>query len=146
MVATPEQLRHVLFGPTGVTQTAQPGTIMVVMATVGPKVVEAAAGDLAPETCWRAIRSGAAASFMLEDRGHRMLHPTNEIFGALSIFVKDMDLVTDAAASTGFTPPLAQATGAARWSRKARRWKCAARRAPCGAYLLVFPFRRRVAQ
>ena len=44
--------------------------------------------------CWEVLRDGAAASFMLDDRGERML---DEAFeppkSALDIFVKDMGLV-----------------------------------------------------
>ena len=44
------------------------------------------------------IRDGAAASFMLDDRGERMVDGAfDEAKSALDIFVKDMGLVTDAA-------------------------------------------------
>jgi 3-hydroxyisobutyrate dehydrogenase/putative dehydrogenase len=65
--------------------------------------------DLDPAATWEVLRGGAAASFMLDDRGARMVHPTNEVKSALDIFVKDMALVTDAARTTGFTAPLAEA-------------------------------------
>ena len=65
--------------------------------------------DLDPAATWEVLRGGAAASFMLDDRGARMVHPTDEVKSALDIFVKDMALVTDAARTTGFTAPLAQA-------------------------------------
>ena len=46
------------------------------------------------------IRDGAAASFMLDDRGERMVDGAfDEAKSALDIFVKDMGLVTDAARS-----------------------------------------------
>lgn len=50
-----------------------------------------------------------AASFMLDDRGPRMVHATDDVNSALDIFVKDMGLVTDAARANGFAVPLASA-------------------------------------
>jgi 3-hydroxyisobutyrate dehydrogenase/putative dehydrogenase len=55
------------------------------------------------------VRAGAAASFMLDDRGPRMVHGTDDVNSALDIFVKDMGLVTDAARANGFAAPLASA-------------------------------------
>ena len=47
------------------------------------------------------IREGAAASFMLDDRGERMVAGAfDEAKSALDIFVKDMGLVADAARAT----------------------------------------------
>jgi 3-hydroxyisobutyrate dehydrogenase len=65
--------------------------------------------DLDPAATWEVLRGGAAASFMLDDRGARMVHGTDEVKSALDIFVKDMALVTDAARAGGFTAPLAEA-------------------------------------
>jgi 3-hydroxyisobutyrate dehydrogenase/putative dehydrogenase len=60
--------------------------------------------------CWEVLRDGAAASFMLDDRGERML---DEAFeppkSALDIFVKDMGLVMAAARDGGQPSPLAAA-------------------------------------
>ena len=57
---------------------------------------------------WEVLRHGAAASFMLEDRGARMIESSaGEVRSALDIFVKDMGLVLDAARGTGFVAPLA---------------------------------------
>jgi 3-hydroxyisobutyrate dehydrogenase len=57
------------------------------------------------------IRHGAAASFMLNDRGQRMVHGTFEqVNSTLDIFVKDMGLVIDAARQHGHPVPLAGAT------------------------------------
>jgi 3-hydroxyisobutyrate dehydrogenase len=65
---------------------------------------------LDPRFVFETIRHGAANSFMLEDRGERML---KEDFvppkSALDIFVKDMGLVRNAAEEQGFDTPLASA-------------------------------------
>ena len=62
---------------------------------------------LDPRFVFETIRHGAANSFMLEDRGERMLR---EEFvppkSALDIFVKDMGLVRKAAEERGFETPL----------------------------------------
>jgi 3-hydroxyisobutyrate dehydrogenase/putative dehydrogenase len=62
--------------------------------------------------CWEVLRDGAAASFMFEDRGARMVAGQfGQARSALDIFVKDMGLVGDAAEHAGASVPL---TGAAR--------------------------------
>ena len=54
------------------------------------------------------IRHGAAASFMLDDRGARMVDSSfDDVRSALDIFVKDMGLVADAAREAGYLSPLA---------------------------------------
>jgi 3-hydroxyisobutyrate dehydrogenase len=59
---------------------------------------------------WEVLRHGAAASFMLDDRGARMIHnPNNEIRSTIDIFVKDMGLVTEAARAKAYPAPLASA-------------------------------------
>ncbi|MDA0173609.1 NAD(P)-dependent oxidoreductase [Solirubrobacter taibaiensis] len=59
------------------------------------------------------IRDGAAASFMLDDRGARMVEGAfDEAKSALDIFVKDMGLVTEAARSVDYATPLAAAAEA----------------------------------
>lgn len=55
---------------------------------------------------WQVIREGAAESFMLNDRGERMVQPSDEGKSALDIFVKDMGLVLDAGRATSFPSPL----------------------------------------
>jgi 3-hydroxyisobutyrate dehydrogenase len=60
--------------------------------------------------CWKVLRDGAAASFMFDDRGARMVAGTfDEVRSALDIFVKDMGLVTGAAAEAGAPVPLSAA-------------------------------------
>ena len=199
MVATPDQVGEVLFGPGGAAGTLAAGPVVMIMATVGPEAVaEAAArlgrggiavvnapvsggvqraadGDLlimvsgaddavgrarpvldalarsapvvgpapgdgqrmklvnqllcgvhiaaaaealafaeslglAPGQCWRVLRDGAAASFMFEDRGVRMISGEfRDPRSALDIFVKDMGLVSAAAAHAGAAAPLTAA-------------------------------------
>jgi 3-hydroxyisobutyrate dehydrogenase len=199
MVATPDQVDEVLFGPGGAAAALAPGTVVMIMATVGPEVVaevatrlggrvavvdapvsggvqRAAAGDLLimvsgaddvvgrarplldalarsapvvgpapgdgqrmklvnqllcgvhiaaaaealafaeslgldPGACWRVLRDGAAASFMFEDRGTRMVGGEFEPpRSALDIFVKDMGLVSAAAEHAGAAVPLTAVT------------------------------------
>ncbi len=65
---------------------------------------------LDPGECWKVLRDGAAASFMFDDRGARMVAGTfDEVRSALDIFVKDMDLVTGAAGDAGALVPLSEA-------------------------------------
>jgi len=60
--------------------------------------------------CWQVLREGAAASFMLDDRGARMVAGRfREARSALDIFVKDMGLVGAAADRAGAPVPLAEA-------------------------------------
>jgi 3-hydroxyisobutyrate dehydrogenase-like beta-hydroxyacid dehydrogenase len=65
---------------------------------------------LDPRSVFETIRHGAANSFMLEDRGERILErefvPAKS---ALDIFVKDMGLVREAAGEQDFRTPLADA-------------------------------------
>jgi 3-hydroxyisobutyrate dehydrogenase len=80
------------------------------IAAAGEALAYAEALGLDPRFVFETIRHGAANSFMLEDRGERMLE---EEFvppkSALDIFVKDMGLVRGAAEEQGFETPLASA-------------------------------------
>jgi 3-hydroxyisobutyrate dehydrogenase len=80
------------------------------IATAGEALAYAEALGLDPRSVFETIRHGAANSFMLEDRGERMLErefvPAKS---ALDIFVKDMGLVREAAGERGFRTPLADA-------------------------------------
>src|ERR1700752_163256 len=59
---------------------------------------------------WEVLRPGAAASFMLDDSGARMIdNPNNDIRSATDIFVKDMGLVTETARAKAYPTPLASA-------------------------------------
>jgi 3-hydroxyisobutyrate dehydrogenase len=80
------------------------------IAAAGEALAYAEAMGLDPRSVFETIRHGAANSFMLEDRGERMLErefvPARS---ALDIFVKDMWLVREAAGERGFRTPLADA-------------------------------------
>ena len=80
------------------------------IAAAGEALAYAEALGLDPRFVFETIRHGAANSFMLEDRGERMLEeeyvPPKS---ALDIFVKDMGLVGKAAEERGFEAPLAAA-------------------------------------
>ena len=80
------------------------------VAAAGEALAYAEALGLDPRSVFETIRHGAANSFMLEDRGERMLErefvPAKS---ALDIFVKDMGLVRLAAVEQGFQTPLADA-------------------------------------
>jgi 3-hydroxyisobutyrate dehydrogenase/putative dehydrogenase len=79
------------------------------IAAAAEALALAEAMRLDPAATWEVVRGGAAASFMLDDRGSRMVHGTDEVRSALDIFVKDMGLVTDAARSSNSPAPLATA-------------------------------------
>lgn len=72
----------------------------------------AGALGLDPEQALRTLGAGAAASFMLADRGPRMLEAYGEgaeVRSRLDIFVKDMGIVSDAAQGAGLPTPVAAA-------------------------------------
>ena len=78
------------------------------IAAAAEALAFAEAMDLDSHACWEVLRDGAAASFMLDDRGARMVdNAFAEPKSALDIFVKDMGLVTDAARQTTYPTPLA---------------------------------------
>jgi len=80
------------------------------VAVAGEALAYAETLGLDPRSVFETIRYGAANSFMLEDRGERMLErefvPAKS---ALDIFVKDMGLVRLAAVEQAFQTPLADA-------------------------------------
>ncbi|QGZ63287.1 NAD(P)-dependent oxidoreductase [Paraburkholderia acidisoli] len=62
---------------------------------------------LDPAAVLELIEKGAAGSWMLSDRGPRMLQGTDvSVTSSINIFVKDSDLVADAAATCGADVPL----------------------------------------
>jgi 3-hydroxyisobutyrate dehydrogenase/putative dehydrogenase len=62
---------------------------------------------LDPAAVLEFIEKGAAGSWMLSDRGPRMLQGTDvDVTSSINIFVKDSDLVADAAKSCGADVPL----------------------------------------
>jgi 3-hydroxyisobutyrate dehydrogenase len=79
------------------------------IAAAAEALAYAEAMGLDPTRTWEVVRGGAAASFMLDDRGERMVRPSDEVKSALDIFVKDMGLVLDAARGSSFPSPLASA-------------------------------------
>lgn len=68
---------------------------------------------LDPAEVLETLQAGAAESFMLGNRGPRMLQAYDEhgaeVLGRLDIFVKDMGIVTGAARDLGLATPLAAA-------------------------------------
>jgi 3-hydroxyisobutyrate dehydrogenase/putative dehydrogenase len=80
------------------------------IAAAAEALAFAEALGLDARACRDVLRDGAAASFMLDDRGARMVDGAFEDpKSALEIFVKDMGLVTDAAQGLGYQAPLAAA-------------------------------------
>jgi 3-hydroxyisobutyrate dehydrogenase len=79
------------------------------IAVAAEALAFAEAMQLDATATWEVLRTGAAASFMLDDRGDRMVHGTDQVNSALDIFVKDMGLVLDAARENSYPAPLASA-------------------------------------
>lgn len=79
------------------------------IAAAAEALALAEAMGLDPAATWEAVRGGAAASFMLDDRGARMVHGADQIKSALDIILKDMGLVIGAARTSGQPTPLASA-------------------------------------
>ncbi|SHE25761.1 NAD(P)-dependent oxidoreductase [Actinomyces glycerinitolerans] len=83
------------------------------IAAAGEALALAQALGLDVEAALKALMAGAAESFMLGDRGPRMLQAYDddgpEVRSRLDIFVKDMGIVTAAAKSVGLSTPVAAA-------------------------------------
>jgi 3-hydroxyisobutyrate dehydrogenase/putative dehydrogenase len=80
------------------------------IAAAAEALAYAQALGLDPAKVHATIRHGAAASFMLDDRGSRMLtREFTDVRSALDIFVKDMGLVVEAGTAGGARTPLAEA-------------------------------------
>jgi 3-hydroxyisobutyrate dehydrogenase len=80
------------------------------IAAAAEALAFAEALGLQPAQCWQVLREGAAASFMLDDRGARMIaSESGQVRSSMDIFVKDMGLVSEAAARARTSVPLATA-------------------------------------
>ncbi|HYO18993.1 MAG TPA: NAD(P)-dependent oxidoreductase [Dermatophilaceae bacterium] len=83
------------------------------IAAAAEALALARALGLDPAAALETLGAGAAASFMLGDRGPRMLQAYDEggaeVRSRLDIFVKDMGIVTTAARGVGVSTPLAAA-------------------------------------
>jgi 3-hydroxyisobutyrate dehydrogenase-like beta-hydroxyacid dehydrogenase len=78
------------------------------LAVAGEALSYAAALGLDPRFVFETVQKGAANSFMLENRGERMLSGEFTLTeSALSILIKDVDLALKAAEAQGFYAPLA---------------------------------------
>ncbi|WP_193105486.1 NAD(P)-dependent oxidoreductase [Brachybacterium sp. FME24] len=78
------------------------------IAAAGEALALAGSMGLDLDQVHEVLNTGAAASFMFADRGRRMVDGDfDEVRSALSIFVKDMDLVGEAAREVGQEVPLA---------------------------------------
>lgn len=80
------------------------------IAAAAEALALAEAMGIDPELAWGTVRRGAAASFMLDDRGARMVNGEREpVRSSLSLFVKDLHLVLDEAGATGLPTSVAGA-------------------------------------
>lgn len=80
------------------------------IAAAGEALALADSMGLDVEQCHKVLNTGAAHSFMFNDRGERMVSEDfDNVRSALDIFVKDMGLVTDAARQVAQPVPLASA-------------------------------------
>ncbi|WP_029089332.1 NAD(P)-dependent oxidoreductase [Brevibacterium album] len=83
------------------------------LAAAAEALAFARALGLDPEQVLAAVEQGAGGSWMLSDRGPRMLEgPEARVTSAVSIFVKDAGLVADIADAQGFDAPLVRAARA----------------------------------
>jgi 3-hydroxyisobutyrate dehydrogenase len=80
------------------------------IAAAGEALALAKRCHLPLDTSLEILSSGAASSWMLGDRGPRMVNEGfDDVASAVNIFVKDLGLVLDAAEQSQFDVPLAQA-------------------------------------
>jgi len=78
---------------------------------------------LDPEVVLHTIEGGGAASFMLSDRGPRMLSAHEPpVLSAIDIFVKDSSLVVEAARAASTTVPLVECAGRQFAAARERGW------------------------
>lgn len=83
------------------------------IAAAAEALVLAGSLGIEPSAALEVLGSGAAQSFMLADRGPRMIAhlkgEQSDVRSRLDIFVKDMGLVTEAAEASGLELPVARA-------------------------------------
>lgn len=83
------------------------------LAAAGEALALARRLGLDPQAVFALIKDGAAGSFMLSDRGPRMLASTQvDVTSSVDIFVKDSGLVSAAARASGADVPLLEAARA----------------------------------
>ena len=103
-----------LFAAVEIVSEKDRGTYDRVFARHGTGAAEAVmAGNSMKSDVLPALEAGAAGSFMLSNRGPRMLEAYGEegaeVLSRLDIFVKDMGIVSKAARATGLPSPVAAA-------------------------------------
>lgn len=83
------------------------------IAAAAEAIALASALGLDPALALKTLNAGAAASFMLGDRGPRMLQAYDEggaeVRSRVDIFTKDMGIVSRAAQAVGLSTPVASA-------------------------------------
>lgn len=80
------------------------------IAAAAEALAMARESGLPMETTLEILKSGAASSWMLGDRGPRMVtEKYDDVLSAVDIFVKDLGLVLDAARQSTFAAPMAHA-------------------------------------
>ena len=80
------------------------------IAAAAEALAMARENGLPMETTLEILKSGAASSWMLGDRGPRMVSEKyDDVLSAVDIFVKDLGLVLDAARQSTFAAPMAHA-------------------------------------
>jgi 3-hydroxyisobutyrate dehydrogenase len=93
------------------------------LAAAGEALGLAHRSGLPMATTLEILKSGAASSWMLGDRGPRMVSESFEdVTSAVDIFVKDLGLVADAAREAKFPAPIAQAAFLDFLGASARGW------------------------
>lgn len=79
------------------------------IAAAAEALALAEALGLHPAIAFETVRRGAGASFMLDDRGRRMVDPGPEVRSSLALFVKDLGLVAEESRRTGLRTDVAAA-------------------------------------
>lgn len=93
------------------------------LAAAGEALALAKRSKLPLDTSLEILRSGAASSWMLGDRGPRMVNESfDDITSAVNIFVKDLSLVVDAARQGTFPAPIANAAYLSFLATAAKGW------------------------